>query len=116
MGESDRTPYTPPQVEQRTPKPPGILPKNAQALLIGGLALVMVVVIAFSGRNTPKERVTPPAPGASVVDPNDERIRDYRRRIEEQAQKLALEQARWTQTQQALGAPSGVGPVPPSME
>src|SRR5438128_2095993 len=109
MVDSDRTPYTPPQVEQRAPKPPGILPKNAQAFLIGGLALVMIGVVVFSGRNPPKERVPAPPPGLSSVDPNDERIRDYRRRIEEQAQKRALEQPRLARTQQTLGGPSFVG-------
>ena len=41
--------YTPPSVQNHSPQPPGILPRNAQAWVLGGIALVMVLVIAFSG-------------------------------------------------------------------
>jgi type IV secretory pathway VirB10-like protein len=104
-------PYTPPPIQNRTPKPPGVLPKNYQGLMIGGIALVMVIVIALSGSRTPKERREPSTTAASAVDPNIARIQDYRSRIEQQAQKLALEQARLAeadQTAQRLAA-TGVG-------
>jgi hypothetical protein len=77
-------------------------------LVIGGIAVLMMTVIALSGRNAPKERAafTPPATSA-VVDPNEARIREYRARIEEQARKLAAEQAQLAQGTRTLG--SGVG-------
>jgi hypothetical protein len=38
-----------PVVENRAPKPQGILPRNAQAMVIAGIAAIMVSAIAFSG-------------------------------------------------------------------
>lgn len=93
----------PPQIPQHAAKPPGILPKHAQAWVIGGISLAMVIVITFFGGKEPKERVPVPLPSASVVTPDDAKIREYRARIEQQAQKLEAEQARLVQTQQALG-------------
>src|SRR5580700_4680920 len=74
--------------------PPGILPKNTQTLLLGGLAVVMVIVIVFSSRSGPKPRNST-APGAeTMIDPpNEEKLKDYPQRIEEEAQKLKKEQA-----------------------
>ncbi|MCC6589065.1 MAG: hypothetical protein IT168_20375 [Bryobacterales bacterium] len=95
-------------------KPPGILPKNAQTLVIAGISVVMILVIALSGGSSPR-----PSPAASqpkqqaVIDPNAARIAEYRNRIEEQARKLAAEQAQLSQTKQALGIePSASGGVP----
>ena len=34
-------------------KPPGVLPRNLQAWVIGGLAVVMMLIILFSGGNAP---------------------------------------------------------------
>src|SRR5262245_56918263 len=101
--------YVPPAVQKRSPKPPGILPRNAQAWVIGGIALVMVIVIALSGGKTPKPRVSTSSQ-AATVDPNDARIQEYRARIEQQAAKLALEQARLLQTR---GSGSGLAQTEP---
>ena len=68
--------------------------------MLGGIAAVMVVVIAFSGRNRSKERVMPPIPNA-VVDPNVERIHDFRKEVEERTRQLEIEQAELIGKQQA---------------
>jgi len=115
MTEKDSSPFTPPEVQDRRLKPPGLLPRNAQAWFIGGLALLMVLVIAFSGGKAPKERnASTGSPAPTAVDPSQARIQEYRVRIEEQARKLQLEQAQLARTKQALGlapqpsvAPSG---------
>jgi type IV secretion system protein TrbI len=100
--------YSPPPVQQKSVRPPGNLPPNIQFWLIGGLALVMVLIIAFSGRNAPKERpVTNVPQGLTAIDPNEARIREYRTRLEEQARKLAEEQAQLAQNQQTLGRSGG---------
>jgi len=97
-----------PQVEDKRFKVPGLLPKNAQARVLTGVALLMIVIIALSGKNTPKERPSAQPPVAAPVDPNQQRIEDYRKRIEEQAAKLAREEAQLTKTKEALGlAPAG---------
>lgn len=102
----DKQPNSPeiPQVTDRRPKIEGLLPKSAQARVLGGIALVMVVIIMLSGRNAPKER--PPAvasPTTSAVNANQERIQSYRAQIEEQARKLSAEESQLVQTKQSLG-------------
>src|SRR5712691_2224644 len=88
-------------------RPPGILPRNAQAWVIGGISLLMVIVIAFSGRKEPKEPSTVSKVQASAtLDPNEARIQEYRARIEEQARKLTAEQSQLVQTKQTYGIPS----------
>lgn len=113
MADSDRTPYTPPPVQDRASKPPGILPRNMQARIIGGIALLMVLVIAYSGRNPPKERSASTPPGMSaVVDPNEARIQEYRARIEEQARRLAAEQTDLARARRTPGAPASSRETP----
>jgi type IV secretion system protein VirB10 len=97
-----------PQVRDMRTKILGLLPKDAQARVLGGIALIMVLVIVFSGRKTPPVRpAIRPAPEAATIDVNQARIQEYRARIDEQAQKLALEEARLNATRQAFGGPTG---------
>jgi hypothetical protein len=101
----------PPTVQNKTILPPGVLPRNAQAGVIGGVAAVMAIVIAFSGSNAPKEKPHN-ALTASVTDPNQARIQEYRARIEEQAKKLAQEQAQLAQIKAPAADLSGAAVSP----
>jgi type IV secretory pathway VirB10-like protein len=119
MNQPTSDPVGPSQIQDKRVPPPGVLPRNAQAWVLGIVAFVMVVVIALSGKSAPKS-VPPPPPTA--VDPNEGRIREYQKRIEEQARKLQLEQARLNHTRQALGVSPGsldagdaATPYPPSL-
>ena len=97
-----------PMIERKDPPPPGLLPKNAQAKVLGGVAAVMVVVIAFSGRKESKPKQPTPLPTAVASDPNQARIEDYKNRIEEESRKLQAEQAQLMRTQKAIGVtPNG---------
>ena len=100
------------QVRDRVRRPPGVLPKNIQAWVILGIALVMVIVLAVSGSKAPRPDLSRTVPRtASVVDPNEARIQEYRNRIEEDARKLAEEQERLRRAQAAVEAgPTQVGP------
>src|SRR2546422_272169 len=90
----DPNPSPAPQVQDQRQKPPGILPRHAQNWLIAGLALLMVSVIALSGKNPPKEsRGSAPSQATTIVDPSAARIQEYRRLVDEQTRKLQLEQA-----------------------
>ena len=101
-----------PQVTDWRSKIEGLLPQNTQARVLGAIALVMVIIIGFSGRNAPKERPRP-APTVSPVNADKERIQAYRAQIEEQVAKLAAEESRLTQTKQVLAANTATGsPVP----
>ena len=105
MPDQPTDPYVPPAVHDRAQKPPGVLPRNAQMVALGSIALVMVIVIAFSGRSSPPKRSDAMTPSASpVIDPSAARIQEYRARIEEQARKLAAEQVQLAQTQRGFDA------------
>ena len=108
MPETDPNSFAAPQVQDKRTKPPGVLPKNIQAWIICGLALLMVIVFALSGKNPPKGKGVSATPQESVTDPNAERIQEYQARIDEQTRKLREEQAQLTRTQQVLGMPAGV--------
>jgi type IV secretory pathway VirB10-like protein len=99
-----------PQVRDLRARITGLLPQNMQARVLGGIALLMTVVIVFSGRKPVREIRSTPVAGASVVDPNQARIQDYRARIEEQTQKLAAEEAQLTQAKQTLEVPPSASP------
>ena len=108
---------TPPQVVNNAPKPPGILPKNAQLWLMIGISVMMVLVIALSGNPIAKEKTQANAPKQqNVIDPNAARIAEYRNRIEEEARKLEAEQAQLNQAKKAFGVagqPAETGPALP---
>ena len=90
MAEGSAEQKPPATVENRAAKPLGILPKNTQAMVIAGIAAVMVGAIAFSGSGAPKTTTKPTLPPSAVVDPNQARIAEYRQRLDEQARKLGL--------------------------
>jgi type IV secretory pathway VirB10-like protein len=111
MSEKEPEPTPAPRVQDRRVNPTGILPKNAQAWLISGIALVMVAIIALSGRSPSKDRrVTPPTP--SVVDPNAARIQEYENGIEATTRRLRLQQDQLLRTQQTLSPPPPAGAAP----
>jgi type IV secretion system protein TrbI len=92
-----------PQVRDQRPKISGLLPKNAQSLVLGGIALLMIFVIALSGHNAPKAtKAVAPSPASQITDPNAAEIREYRLKIEEQARKLAAEEAALSRAKQAF--------------
>ena len=92
-----------PGITDKRDAPPGILPKNIQPMALGGLAVAMVIVIFFSGRSNPKPHSSTTSTVApSVQTPNGEKLNDYRKRIDEESQKLALEQAELARSKGAL--------------
>jgi type IV secretion system protein VirB10 len=95
----------------QTPK--GVLPKNAQRWAIASISLVMVVVIAFSGRNTPKEPPAHPLQPAPPTDSTQARIEEYRGRIEEQRRRLTAEQVQLEVARRSVdGTPVPMSPSP----
>ncbi len=101
-----------PQVQDHRPRLFGTLPKHAQMQLLGGVALLMIVIIMLSGRTPPKEHPVP-NPASAVIDPNQQSIQDYRARLEEQTQKLVAEEADLSRAKTSLGmAASSQSPGP----
>jgi type IV secretion system protein VirB10 len=97
-----------PQLEDKRPKILGLLPKNTQHRFLLGIALLMMLIIALSGKNPPKPNTgAPPAIYRDPMTPNPVNIREYRERIEEEARRLAAEEAQLAKTKHDLGLSSG---------
>jgi type IV secretion system protein TrbI len=115
----------PAAVQEKAPKPQGLLPKNVQSWLLIGLAFLMVAIMWLTGGKKPPT----PAKSSSAVMPvqaplevNETKINDLQNRIEElQRQQLVAQSALAQQTrllgagpQDAQGAPQqGVSGNPP---
>jgi type IV secretion system protein TrbI len=95
---------TPPRVTDGRRMPLGVVPRHLQQWAMIGIAVVMVGIMAVSGP-TPRPRPAATAlPGLAATDPNQQRIEDYQRRIQEQAQRLVAEQAQLQVTKEAIAA------------
>ena len=105
-----------PKVRDKRPKIAGLLPKNTQALVLAGVALLMILVILFSGHNAPKERHAPASPSGNVIEPNQARIQDYRGRIEDQMRRLAAEEAELARSKAALSVQASQSPASPAAQ
>ena len=87
-----------PEIQDRTAKAPGIIPKNAQTWIVVAIASIMILVIAFSSSGAPQ--VKPQAistSGPAPVPPNQRQIDQYRAMVDEEARKLAVERQRLDQ-------------------
>ncbi|MGI9072752.1 MAG: TrbI/VirB10 family protein [Bryobacteraceae bacterium] len=91
-----------PQIEDKRPRITGLLPRNAQSTVLGGVALLMILVILFSNR-TPPRHASAGMAIPSIADPNQTHIQDFRAHIEEETRKLAAEEAELVQTKRVLG-------------
>jgi type IV secretion system protein VirB10 len=104
-------------VKKLAPKPPGILPKNAQTLVVLGISVVMVLAIALSSGPSSRPASNAAPKQQPVIDPNAARIAEYRDRIEEQTRRLAEEQARLEQAREAfLAEPDPSTSAPPQQQ
>jgi type IV secretion system protein VirB10 len=117
MPDKNTDAYGAPQVSDKRTSPPGILPKNAQTWVILGLTAVMVAAIWLSGGNTPKDRPrpTPVANPAAPIDPD--RIKEYKKLLDEETRKLEIETAQVARHQETLAAtmaPSGAASATPT--
>jgi type IV secretory pathway VirB10-like protein len=100
-----------PQPDQKPSRPPGVMPKHAQAWIVGGISATMIAILALTGGQPTKPSTTVAAAGPLVTEPSQGRIHDYQARIEEQTRELVDEQARLAQAKQTLAVASS-GTVP----
>jgi type IV secretion system protein TrbI len=80
------------KIYNAAPLPAGVVPRHLQTIVLVGLAVVMILVIAFSGSRTPPARKTMPETPPSTP-PSQTEIREFQRGIEEHTRRLQLEQA-----------------------
>ena len=80
-------------IQDKAKKPAGLVPKNLQAFLLVGLALLMVVIMALTGHKRPVpvgSGTTPVLP--TIVPVNADRVADFQESIE-QSQRESAPQA-----------------------
>lgn len=112
MPEIEDDEFRPRAVIQNTAgKPTGVVPRNAQAMMIVAISAVMVAAIAFSGTRTKTAAKSAPMLNPGVADPNQARIAEYRSRLDEEARKLAAEQAQVLEARRQFANTTG-NPAP----
>jgi type IV secretion system protein VirB10 len=102
-----------PEVQNKAPKAPGILPKNAQTWVIVIISAIMIVLIAFSNSSAPK--TSPKSAGATQQNaslPTQRQIDQYRAMVDEEARKLAAERQRLDQAKAEFQTASVNAPAP----
>ncbi len=102
-------------IKDKAPKPAGLVPKNLQAFLLVGLALLMVLVMALTGHKRPiapkNAETTSAVP--NIVPVNTDKVNDFQKGIE-QTQRESAPQAEEAllQRQRQLAA-QGMGSAQP---
>jgi type IV secretion system protein TrbI len=102
-----------PQVQEKAPKPEGLLPKNVQSWLLAGLAFLMVAIMWLTGGKKPQPaRSTSIAPPAGApLEVNQTKIAELQNRIEELQRQQLVAQSALAQQTRLLG---GAQDAPPS--
>src|ERR1700685_3857142 len=92
----------PAEIQEKAPKPQGLLPKNVQSWLLIGLAFLMVTIMWLTGGKkppTPTKTVLPGSPVQAPLEVNEGKINELQNRIEElQRQQLVAQSALAQQT------------------
>jgi len=73
-------------VQDKTPKPAGLVPKNVQSWLVIGLAVLMVLIMWLTGGKKPQSAAKSTSPAAQPETPlevNQTKINELQNRIEE---------------------------------
>jgi len=95
-------------IKDKAPKPAGLVPKNLQAFILVGLALLMVLIMAVTGRRhpiPPTTTTTSLLPG--LVPVNSQKVSDFQKNIEQtQRESAAQVEAALVQQQRQLAAPA----------
>src|ERR1700719_5287782 len=92
-------------IQDKTPKPPGLLPKNVQSWLLAGLAILMIVIMWLTGGKEPPAptRSIPTAPAVQApLEVNEGKIVDLQNRIQELQREQILAQNALAQQNQIL--------------
>ena len=102
-------PNQPAQVQEKAPKPQGLLPKNVQSWLLIGLAFLMVAIMWLTGGKkppTPAKTASSAAPMLAPLEVNETKISELQNRIEQmQRDELVAQSALTQQTRLLGGAP-----------
>lgn len=102
-------------INDKVPEPAGLVPKNLQAFIIVGLALLMILIMAVTGHKKPA--VANPATTSSLpnlIPLNEQKISDFQKDIEQTQQESApqVEAALLQQQKQLASAARPAQPFP----
>ena len=101
---------SPSAIQDKTPKPPGLLPKNVQSWLLAGLAVLMIVIMWLTGGKKPPAptRAIPTAPAVQApLEVNEAKIVDLQNRIQELQREQILAQNALAQQNHILATGNG---------
>src|SRR5215471_3464842 len=98
-------------IQDKAPKPPGLLPKHVQSWLILGLAVLMIMIMWLTGGKKHENSTKTTAPLATEPQPievNETKIAELQNRIQElQREQLVAQSALAQQNRLLGGMPSG---------
>src|SRR6266850_8603274 len=99
-----------PTIQEKAPKPPGLLPKNVQSWLLISLAVLMVLIMWLTGGKKPPvpTRAAPSAPAVQApLEVNEAKIVDLQKRIQELQREQILAQNALAQQNHILATGNG---------
>src|SRR5579862_6580400 len=92
-------------IQDKNPRPPGLLPKNVQSWLLAGLAVLMVLVMWLTGGKKPTvpTRGAPPLPAVQApLEVNEAKIVELQNRIQQLQREQILAQNALSQQSHTL--------------
>jgi type IV secretory pathway VirB10-like protein len=96
---------SPSPIQNKSPKPPGLLPKNVQSWLLVGLAVLMVVIMWLTGGKkppTPARNVLPVPTVQAPLEVNEAKIVELQNRIAELQREQAVAENALAEQSRAL--------------
>src|SRR5882672_3159053 len=94
-------------ITEKSPKPPGLLPKNVQSWLLVSIALGMVLIMWLTGGKKPPTTPKTGLPQTPVLAPeevNETKIAELQNRIQELQREQLVAQSALAQQNRFLGA------------
>jgi len=104
-------------IQDKAPKPPGLLPKHVQSWLIVGLAVLMVLIMWLTGSKKPQANSKPGAPitlPPALVEVNEGKIAELQNRIEQLQREQLVAQNALSQQSRILASGGEIPPPPVS--
>jgi type IV secretory pathway VirB10-like protein len=106
---------SPSTIHDKSPKPPGLLPKNVQSWLLAGLAVLMVVIMWLTGGKKPvaPSRAAPPSPPVEApLEVNEAKIVELQNRIQQLQREQSVAQSALSQQNRGLSGNADQQAVP----
>src|SRR5262245_28512209 len=100
-------------IQDRRPKPAGVLPRQLQMWLMVGIAGVILLIILLTGHSQPTPRPDATNRQAQATLPASDRIRAYQQQLADDEARLREVQAQEAQTVRNVGRSSAAGAQAP---